>query len=68
MKSIGIAATIGVLLALGLVYILHPLNGGALTLLLILCIGLAEIVMGIVNHFLKRRSETCSPGKSAPSS
>ena len=49
MEKYGIATVIGIILMLPLLYMLHPLNAGAVGILSILCIGGANGAAAIIN-------------------
>lgn len=52
MKPISISVYLGVLLALGVIYVLQPLNAGAVSLVVVLCVG-ATASIGVL---FQRRS------------
>lgn len=54
MKKVGIGVTLGILLALWVAYILEDLNPGAIGLLTLLCIGLAQSIVWVISHLIGR--------------
>lgn len=57
MKTIGGATLAGVLLALLVIYWLSPLNSGAVALVLLLCVSLANVIAGFIAALRKRPDE-----------
>lgn len=53
MKKIGGATLLGVLIALGLVYWLGPLNKGAVSLIVLISIGLANVFVSVLGWGFK---------------
>ena len=53
MKTFGTAAAIGLIIALVLIYLLRPLNAGAITLVCLLSVAVAELLCGAVVLVLK---------------
>ena len=58
MKPIGAAVVIGVLLSFGIIYILRPLNTGAVAFVVILCVGFCAYFGGFWATLFKRQNET----------
>jgi hypothetical protein len=56
MKRIGASVVIGVILSFGVIYILRPLNAGAVTLVVILCVGVCGTIGGFLAATLKKKS------------
>lgn len=48
MKKFSIALFIGVIVALPLIYLLRPLNKGAIGLLIFLCVGLVGLIQFLI--------------------
>lgn len=54
MKPLPLSVVVGILLALAIIYWLAPLNTGAVTLVVVLCVGLSA---GVGALFHKSRKE-----------
>src|SRR3954468_3083750 len=63
MKTLGGATLVGVLVALAIIYWLSPLNGGAVALVLILCVSAANLVAAAVVAVRKRAEEPGRPAR-----
>lgn len=63
MKTLGGATLVGVLVALLVIYWLGSLNGGAVALVLILCVSAANLVAGAVVAVRKRAEEPGRPAR-----
>jgi hypothetical protein len=48
MAKLTAASVIGVILALIIIYLLRPLNNGAVALILLICVGLANVAAQFV--------------------
>jgi hypothetical protein len=57
MLRVGAAATVGIIIALVLIYWLEDLNAGAVALLVVLCVGVAELLVGAFALLNKRRTD-----------
>jgi uncharacterized membrane protein len=60
MKAIAPSVFVGLVIALGIIYWLRPLNAGAVALVVILCLGLAALI----GRLLSGGSKPDSNGKS----
>lgn len=58
MKRFSIALFIGVTAALPLIYLLRPLNKGAIGLLIFLCVGLVGLIQFMIRKKEKNRPNT----------
>jgi hypothetical protein len=57
MKTLPLATVLGILIALPIIYALQPLNAAAVGLLLVLCIGIAQLPLALLkSHKARRRS------------
>jgi hypothetical protein len=54
MKQIGLPVLLGILLAMLVIYLLHPLNVYAAGLVTVLCVAFAELVVKVISWFMKR--------------
>ena len=54
-KAISISATFGLLLTLLVIYLLQPLNGGAIALVVLLCMGAAAAVGALLGWLFKKK-------------
>jgi len=55
MKPISASVFVGVFLAFVVIYILRPLGPGAVTLVVILCVGLCATIGGLVAALFKKK-------------
>lgn len=55
MKQIIGVSLIGILVAMYVIYLLQPLNNGAIALIIVLCTGISITISGVVSFFLKRK-------------
>jgi hypothetical protein len=55
MRKVGCATILGIVIALALIYWMRPLNKGAVSLVTLLSIGLANLVVSAVAWFMKSR-------------
>jgi hypothetical protein len=55
-KAIGLSSFFGLLLTLAVVYLLQPLNGGAIALVALLCIGAAAAIGALLGWLFKKKT------------
>jgi hypothetical protein len=55
MKPIGASVAVGVILSLGVIYILRPLNAGAITLVVIVCVGICAAIGTFLGAIFKKK-------------
>ena len=55
MKPVAASIVIGVLLSLVVIYLLRPLNTGAVGLVVVLCVGIAGILVAIGRAIFKKK-------------
>lgn len=57
MKQITGASLLGLLISLYIIYLLQPLNNGAITLIIILFTGVTVTIIKLISNFLKRKNK-----------
>ena len=50
MKEVSAATALGIIIALLIVYFLRPLNNGAVGLVLVICIGIANVIVAVISR------------------
>ena len=63
MKTLGTSAVVGVLLALIVIYLLQPLNSGAVALVVTICVGLAALGGQILSWLFKSGTDKSKGGQ-----
>jgi hypothetical protein len=62
MKTLGASTTIGLLIALLIIYLLRPLNTGAITLICLLCIGVAGALGTVLTKLFSPKAANAPKG------
>ncbi len=58
MKRITAAVLLGIVLALPVIYWLRPLNRGAIALVVLVCVGVAQLVLKLIEASFGRKGKT----------